>query len=321
MIEKDIIKAILEYAIRAPSTHNSQPWLFKIEGDKVHIFFDKKYVLPFVDKENRDLHISIGCMLENLRIAALNSNFYTHFSYGPFNNETKLAEAALNPGNVSDLEKDLFNAIPGRVNARGLFIQEDIPPDLINKINALCLAPDLTVSYITDKNNIKAIARLTREAIKEAYNQKEFRKEMSHWMNSNLSLKKEGLPGYALKMPFFVSLIIPILIRYFNIGFLIANKSAQALSSAPLIIVISGPDDKNSRLKVGMLAERIMLYLQSLKYQTSIYVGAVEIGGRYASIQKIAQTEHRPQFVFAVGHIPGKHRLTPRHKLAEKIIP
>ena len=192
--------------------------------------------------------------------------------------------------------------------------------NLLSKISFLNTKEDVFINFLNNKEDIQKVADVTAMAIVDAYNDVGFRKEMSHWMNSNLSTKKEGLPGYSLKMPLIISLIIPFLIRYFNIGFLLSKLNKKSISSAPLLIVISGKDGANSWMEVGRLAERIMLYLQSLGYQTSIYVGSIEINNRYKEIQKIVNLKNSPQFIFTAGHIPGKHRVTPRHKVEDKMI-
>lgn len=316
-----IIK-ILKSAIRAPSTHNSQPWLFKITGNKVEVFFDPKYVLPYADKETRDLHISIGCMLENFSIASLAENLLSSISYGPFEHKTKLAEITLTELNIkpSILSQTLYETISRRVNARGIFIDETIPENLLKEIDSFNTDKSISVNFLNKKEDIKKVANLTALAIRDAYGNIGFRKEMSHWMNNNLSTKKEGLPGYSLKIPLIVSFFIPLLIRYFNMGSFLAKLNKKSISSAPLIVIISGKDSPKSWMEVGKLTERIMLYVQSLSYQTSIYVGSIEIGNYYKEVQKLINTENRPQMIFAIGHIPGKHKITPRHKIEDKMI-
>ena len=157
-----IIK-ILKSAIRAPSTHNSQPWLFKITENKVEIFFDPKYVLPYADKETRDLHISIGCMLENFSIASLAESLLSSISYGPFKHKTKLAEITLTEldTKISPLSQALYKTIPNRVNARGIFVDETIPESLLDKIDSLNNKGYLFIDFFNKKENIEKIANLT----------------------------------------------------------------------------------------------------------------------------------------------------------------
>ena len=70
MNENIDFRFLIEQAIKAPSGHNTQPWLFKINEHSIDIFPDKNKRLPIVDPDNRELFISLGCATENLCMAA-----------------------------------------------------------------------------------------------------------------------------------------------------------------------------------------------------------------------------------------------------------
>ena len=61
---------LLNYAILAPSSHNSQPWKFNVTKDEILVFVDKSRRLQVADADQRELYVSLGCALENLIIAA-----------------------------------------------------------------------------------------------------------------------------------------------------------------------------------------------------------------------------------------------------------
>lgn len=76
MSQPNHFRAIIEAATRAPSGHNSQPWLFTINSeDHITLAPDFTRRLPAVDADNRELFISLGCATENLYLAA------AHFGY------------------------------------------------------------------------------------------------------------------------------------------------------------------------------------------------------------------------------------------------
>ena len=60
---------LLRDAVLAPSGHNTQPWLFRVDGDAVDLYADRTQALPVVDPEDRELTISCGAALFNLRVA------------------------------------------------------------------------------------------------------------------------------------------------------------------------------------------------------------------------------------------------------------
>ena len=59
---------MMEQAVKAPSGHNTQPWLFRVQKDRIQILPDMSKSLPAVDPDNRELFISLGCATENLAL-------------------------------------------------------------------------------------------------------------------------------------------------------------------------------------------------------------------------------------------------------------
>lgn len=68
--ETEKIKFLLKYAILAPSTHNTQPWLFRIKENSLELLLNEKRVLGCSDPTGRQALISLGCALKNLVLAA-----------------------------------------------------------------------------------------------------------------------------------------------------------------------------------------------------------------------------------------------------------
>src|SRR5689334_4164473 len=79
--DNDKIRFLLRYAQLAPSTHNIQPWLFKVAAPVLKIYFNPKLTLPEGDALGRDLYISIGCCIENLVTAATYFGLKTEVAY------------------------------------------------------------------------------------------------------------------------------------------------------------------------------------------------------------------------------------------------
>ena len=61
---------MIEQATKAPSGHNTQPWLFHICEDSIEIHPDNRKTLHVVDRNRREMFVSLGCATENLCIAA-----------------------------------------------------------------------------------------------------------------------------------------------------------------------------------------------------------------------------------------------------------
>ncbi len=68
---------MIENACKAPSGHNTQPWLFKIREAEIDIYPDFSKELPVVDHNHRELFVSLGCAVENLCVAAREKGYHT----------------------------------------------------------------------------------------------------------------------------------------------------------------------------------------------------------------------------------------------------
>ena len=68
-------KYLVEQAVKAPSGHNTQPWLFRQKDMAVEIHPDFSRALKVVDASHRELFISLGCAAENVCLAAHANNY------------------------------------------------------------------------------------------------------------------------------------------------------------------------------------------------------------------------------------------------------
>ncbi|KXS47324.1 MAG: nitroreductase-like protein, partial [Marinobacter sp. T13-3] len=126
---KDQIRSLLRYAIFAPSSHNTQPWRFEITEGAVSLFADRTRALPANDPDDRELTISCGCALMNLRVAAVREGFEVSVDLSPARDDgDRLAVVsfqsggASQPGGAESLSKTgLFLSIETRRTYRKRF--------------------------------------------------------------------------------------------------------------------------------------------------------------------------------------------------------
>ncbi len=320
------IKFLLGYAILAPSTHNSQPWLFRIEDNSVKIYYDPKaYTIKEADPTQRDLYISFGCLIENLVIAAKYFRVFKDVSYILNSEDNCVAEVSFEnlmhqTGADEQLKKDI-NAIVSRVNVRGLFDKKPIASDILRQLQATNEVANLKLDLIIDSQKIESLAQLTKRGLEIAYSNNHFRKEMSGWINASWQNRLIGIPAYALRLPPFLAAIFPWLVRFFNIGPKVGMLNYLSLKSSPTIAIISSAEDsKASWLEVGRLAQRLIIQSNALGLKTSIFVAAVEMADLYKEVQKIIGHNLRPQFLMCIGYMTTDQQPTPRQTVESRII-
>ncbi|MDY6807484.1 MAG: NAD(P)H nitroreductase [Actinomycetota bacterium] len=65
-----MLQDIVTLACRAPSIHNSQPWIWRLHGPELRLYADYDRAVPVADPSNRQLIISLGVALHHLQVAA-----------------------------------------------------------------------------------------------------------------------------------------------------------------------------------------------------------------------------------------------------------
>lgn len=134
-------ETLLKNAVLAPSSHSTQPWRFNVSGDVISLYADRTRALPVNDPEDRELTISCGCALMNLRVAAAETGLGTNTRIFPNEDHDLLAAVELDksPDAGNEEEAQLFPAIAQRRTYRKRFesgqVPESIPPKLSDQAN------------------------------------------------------------------------------------------------------------------------------------------------------------------------------------------
>ncbi len=315
------IAFLLQYAVLAPSTHNSQPWRFKVRESACDIMVHDEHPIVHADPLGRDLFISFGCLIENLAIAARAFGVLGTISY--IDRHPLIATVTFD---FSAQKKDpsllpVLTAIPRRVNARGLFEKDPIDAESWDTFERLPITDGLHRHFLKTPAEMATIAELTRQGLLMAYRNKKFRKEMAAWFNNGLSKKPTGIPSYSLRMPLPLSFVFPWLVRTFDVGKRLGSLNAISINSAPAAMVITASENsKRHWLKTGRFAEQFVLQANMRGCKTSFFTAAIEMGELYKDIQKLLQTNEIPQFIVVFGALHFDQKPNLRHSAESKII-
>ncbi|MBI3572385.1 hypothetical protein HY091_02535 [Candidatus Kaiserbacteria bacterium] len=321
------ILALLEAATRAPSTHNSQPWMFRVVGDAVEIFRDTNVKLPQSDAHTRYAHISIGFLLHHILVLGRFVGMHPEVSI--LVSGVSIARVRFSPAGTREEDiLPLAQAIFARRNQRGTFQSgKKIPEMLLEQLAQRAPEmpaefPRVELSIVTSPASAARIGKLTKETMIRLYSRPEFRREMSSWITPTGSGRRDGIPGFSLNQPLLLSWILPSLIRRFNIGKIPGKLSAAALASAPAIFGFGSDQDPASWLSIGFQASHDILTLVANGFDASIYVASVELPEIQREATGLCGLKKSLQFLFAAGKLESSASwYTPRVPLATRLSP
>lgn len=220
---KNKINFILRYAILAPSSHNMQPWLFKLKDNRVEIFLNPKRRLLFSDRTNRQAYISLGCCIANILLASEYFGLNYEIELLPI---TSFQETAANiyflrksNGEISKVIKKygrLINFINQRKTNRFPHLAKKIPVKVIGEISGIGKLLGVKVEVITDKKEKDGLAEIVGNASYEAFSNDFFRNELSNWVISVYSKRKDGIPLYDFGLPHPLTVFASSLIKHMS---------------------------------------------------------------------------------------------------------
>lgn len=105
--------ALVSAAILAANPHNTQPWLFEVDDDRIDLFADRSRGIGAVDPLLREMYIGLGCALENLLLSARANGYEYALTLSPDRSDpTHAARIDLSPG--GEEISPLYEAIPDR---------------------------------------------------------------------------------------------------------------------------------------------------------------------------------------------------------------
>jgi len=308
---RDKMMFLLRYAILAPSTHNTQPWKFHIENSKIQFFADKERWLKIADPGQRESHISVGCALENLLIAADHFGYDANLAHFPEKKrEDFVAEVSFSVSKKTKMLNAIFDAITKRHTNHKVYEKRKISKEHVKKLESCCTVEGVRID-LTDDDNVKIKAEeLYTQGILTNFANPKYRQELAYWVG-------EGVFG----TPWLISQLARLAVSRASYGKSTAEKGSKALLSAShLGLISSKTDDKLSWVKTGQVFERLALTATSLDIRIQVGSDICQIPELRKKLQAIIPgMKEIPQMPFRLGYAePEKH--TPRRSLEEVLV-
>lgn len=315
----DKLRFFLRYGILAPSIHNTQPWRFEIEGNKIKVLPDFLYYLPEADPERKCLYISLGCCVSNIESVANYFNFKTNTKVIP--SQEKYIEITFQTDERGDKHlKELALYITKRYSNKSVYLEKALPKNILDKIKEQKINKS-SVELIVDKSMIGEITKIHAEAVRKVGN-KDFTTELSKWVRSNYTRADDGMPGFVEGFDQKKAILGKVLLKYLHktiVGQLQKKDKARLGQSSAVGIIIS-EEGLDSSVDVGRLYERITLYATSLDLNTTpMYAAIMDNTSRKSLAKLIKLKKGIPFFFFRLGYSQNEPYHTPRRDLDKSL--
>ncbi len=314
---------VVRYAILAPSSHNTQPWRFVIIGNELLVCADRTRSLPNIDPFDRELIISRGAALFNLRVAFAYFNVSVEITTFPHSAEPDVVARIAFPGSgpmLKDLAA-LFDAITKRATNRGPFIEEDVPDAVVERLQSAVELEGGDVAFVRTLDERERVAALIARADRRQFDDPRFRRELASWIHTSRS--NDGMPSASQGFATLTDVGTPILamaIRTFDLGNGIAAAHEQLARGSPLLVALATAADNNDAwLAAGQALQRLLLVVTIAGYSTSYLNQPIEVSEFRSGLTTVLRTATYPQLLLRVGRgSTAPH--SPRRPIAEVLV-
>lgn len=148
----------LRAAVLAASPHNTQPWQFEESNEAITVYADRSRHLGSFDPFRREMHLGLGCAIENFALAArtfgLAADVHVvngRLAVSPGSQPVRAARIALR--RTRPLGDPLVDAIPSRRTNRGPYRDQSIAAERLQELVDLAeleSSPTVRVIFLTD---------------------------------------------------------------------------------------------------------------------------------------------------------------------------
>jgi nitroreductase len=307
------LRFLLQWAVLAPSRHNTQPWLFEIEGDELRVYADTSRTLPVADPDGRQLIMSCGAALVNLRLAAAHFGHATSVELLPgHRRDGLLGRVRLEERSASTPEaEELFRAIQRRRTNRLPLDGREPPDGLVTALLREARQEGVSLRPV-EPHQRRLVADLIAEGDDGAWSSSRFRAELAGWVRTNRSARRDGLPGYAMGMSDAAALVHPILVRLQNPARAEAERDRRRALGTRALLVLSTPrDGKAEWLQAGEALQRILLRATAAGLFASYFAQPIEAPALRRRLAEAIGDSGAPQVMFRLGY-GLEPRATPR---------
>jgi nitroreductase len=294
-------RGLVRYATLAASSHNTQPWKFKLEPNRIVILPDLSRRCPAVDPDDHHLYASLGCAAENILVAAPAFGLKGHYSY-----DASASSVQIDFEDTPPFRSSLFEAILKRQCSRIEYDGSSLSVEQIRQLEEAARGNGVSVLLITDSEQKEQIARYVAEGNTAQFSDAAWAKELRSWIRFSAKeavLNADGLYGPVMGNPDVPRWLGMLFMRF---GFSAKRQNRKDIrnirSSAALAVLFSEADDKAHWVEAGRCYERLALQAAALGLRTACINQPVEVStlraefGRYLGIG-----DRRPDLMVRIG--------------------
>lgn len=293
---------LIATAVRAPSVHNSQPWLFRVDEQAVELWSDPRRKTRD-DPIGREMLISCGAALFGLRLAVRSLGYQPVVRLLPDSSRLRLMArvgiGAAAP--MNGLERQLLAAVPHRHTHRGSFMAEALPAGLLPGLQDDARSEGATLALVGEGLPFHRVARLAAAAARQANLDPGEQDEIRSWTRVPGHAARDGIPMTALTARPLEDQPGRLPQRDFDLGRGLSRLPAGGAPPAATAILFTASDRRADWLRAGQALQRLLLHAASGWVFASLYTQPLENALTRELVRDVLRLPGYPQMLLQLG--------------------
>lgn len=320
------MKAAIGSATHAPSVHNTQPWLFRIDGDRIEQYADFSRQLSVMDPTGRQLHLSCGAALHHLTVALRGGEYAATVTLLPDGSADHLASVEVSPAGDADPEQNaLAAAIFERHTQREPFADHKVHHESLTRLRRAAEAEGAWLAILEGREDQITLAVLQAQADQAEIESPAYRAELRQWRCTEPAL--DGIPGSALPAAG-SDRHSEVVIRDYALGDVEVGGASDTSDTRrervrderPALVILGTDADSPAQwLTAGQALSHLLLQATMLGLRASMLGQVIDLPRTRLRLRQQLRLIGEPQMVLRVGYGP-RAQATPRRPVSEILI-
>jgi hypothetical protein len=317
---QDQLAFCLNYAVLAPSIHNTQPWSFRLVDDAVEVCLDRTRALPVTDPFGREMTISGGAALMNLNVALNHFGYESWVQYAP-EPETPDLIARVRVGRArvpGHQDQTLFRSIRRRRTVRRPFQARPVPRELQRRMIWIAMEHGAWLHFADSTADRASIRGLIEQAHEIKGRDDAYQAERTQPPGLIDSVRGNGGPVINSQNGNEAAhatgeMGSPEILT----GQEWITRERRLLDASPVLVVLgSGTDSPEEWVRTGEALQHILLHATSVGLSASFLNQPCQIPELREQLREMTGRSGPPQLLLRMGYARSS-KPTPRRPVGE----